>query len=403
MRFFSFLLLVSVFATNAVACPSKSKYGFIPPKPTDLRGPCPALNALANHGYLPRNGQNITIRNVLQVSQDVYNIDPALLIGVAKLGLLTSNEPDSFTLDDLKLHGTIEFDASLSRGDFATGDNTHFNETIFSTLANSNPGVDYYNVTSAGQRTNPNLTNTDKEIGFRSFTFALTLAVFGNVTTGVTPKNFVQIWFREERLPFAEGWQRPASTLDPASVTALTGAVQEASNWSTSGGCPYIRSGPADAPTLDSCNVGYAFVNFISVQDLLRFAKAKVGEKWNMFSSESLTGELRELSMSALICSDLLGGTRHPLRLSRSPRQIAKDPPEILLVAGVGLTTSRSSRLSGVANLAELAWLGSPVHWPENETYVFLREIISKMLRAKLETCARKWKSARESCYARDY
>ncbi|KAJ7655656.1 Cloroperoxidase [Mycena polygramma] len=262
MHFFSFFLLVSVYVTNSVACPGKSKYGFIPPKPTDLRGPCPALNALANHGYLPRNGQKITIRSALQVSQDVYNIDPALLLGVAKLGLLTSNEPDSFTLDDLKLHGTIEFDASLSRGDFATGDNTHFNERIFSTLANSNPGVDYYNVTSAGQvqfqrladseRTNPNLTNTDKEFGFRSFTLALTLAVFGNVTTGVTPKNFDQIWFREERLPYAEGWQRPAETLDPASVTALTGAVKKASNWSSSGGCPYLRSGPGDAPTLDS-------------------------------------------------------------------------------------------------------------------------------------------------------
>ena len=28
------------------------------------------------------------------------------------------------------------------------------------------------------------------------------------------------------------------------------------------------------------CNVGYAFVNFIHVQDLLRFAKARLGVKW---------------------------------------------------------------------------------------------------------------------------
>ncbi|KAJ7125263.1 Cloroperoxidase [Mycena epipterygia] len=258
----SLLLLVSVFSINAAAWSGQAKYGFIPPKPTDSRGPCPALNSLANHGYLPRNGQNLTIRSVLQASYDVYNIDPAVLVGVAKLGLLTSNEPESFTLDDLKLHGTIEFDASLSRADFATGDNTHFNETIFSTLANANPGVDYYDVASAGQvqferladseRTNPNITNTDKEIGFRSFTSALYLAVFGNITTGVAPKNFVQIWFREERLPFVEGWQRPSCTLDGASVTSLTGAVQAASNWTTSGGCPYVRTGPSAAPTLDS-------------------------------------------------------------------------------------------------------------------------------------------------------
>nr|GAT56782.1 predicted protein [Mycena chlorophos] len=38
----------------------------------------------------------------------------------------------------------------------------------------------------------------------------------------------------------------------------------------------------------NGCNVGYAFVNFISVEDLLKFAKAKLGEKWNMFSSEKV-------------------------------------------------------------------------------------------------------------------
>ncbi|KAJ3547205.1 hypothetical protein NMY22_g1742 [Coprinellus aureogranulatus] len=36
------------------------------------------------------------------------------------------------------------------------------------------------------------------------------------------------------------------------------------------------------------CNVGYAFVNFIETQDLLKFAKARLGEKWNMFSSEKV-------------------------------------------------------------------------------------------------------------------
>jgi hypothetical protein len=28
------------------------------PVPGDLRSPCPALNALANHGFLPRDGRN---------------------------------------------------------------------------------------------------------------------------------------------------------------------------------------------------------------------------------------------------------------------------------------------------------------------------------------------------------
>lgn len=38
----------------------------------------------------------------------------------------------------------------------------------------------------------------------------------------------------------------------------------------------------------NGCNVGYAFVNFIEAQDLLKFATARLGEKWNMFSSEKV-------------------------------------------------------------------------------------------------------------------
>ncbi|KAI0057977.1 hypothetical protein BV25DRAFT_1830527 [Artomyces pyxidatus] len=38
----------------------------------------------------------------------------------------------------------------------------------------------------------------------------------------------------------------------------------------------------------NGCNVGYAFVNFITVKDLLTFAKARLGVKWNMYSSEKV-------------------------------------------------------------------------------------------------------------------
>lgn len=38
----------------------------------------------------------------------------------------------------------------------------------------------------------------------------------------------------------------------------------------------------------NGCNVGYAFVNFITVDDLLRFAKARLGVRWNMYASEKV-------------------------------------------------------------------------------------------------------------------
>lgn len=99
-------------------------------------------------------------------------------------------------------HNLLEVDASLSRNDFALGDNLHFNETTFSTLVNSNPGVDYYNATSAGhvQRArpadppaiNPNVTNTLKELDFRTGASAQYLSVMGDPLTGVAPKKYVK-------------------------------------------------------------------------------------------------------------------------------------------------------------------------------------------------------------------
>ncbi|KIP08270.1 hypothetical protein PHLGIDRAFT_53457, partial [Phlebiopsis gigantea 11061_1 CR5-6] len=38
----------------------------------------------------------------------------------------------------------------------------------------------------------------------------------------------------------------------------------------------------------NGCNVGYAFVNFITVEDLLHFAQTQLGVKWNMYSSEKV-------------------------------------------------------------------------------------------------------------------
>ncbi|KAK7054399.1 hypothetical protein VNI00_003593 [Paramarasmius palmivorus] len=209
--------------------------------PSDLRSPCPGLNTLANHGFLPRDGRNISIPMIMQSIYNGYNVEPDTLTNAAKTALLTSSEPTTFTLDDIKKHGVIENDASLSRQDFALGDNLHFNETIFTTLANSNPGSDVYNTTSAGQvqherladslATNPSVTNNMQTALARSFASALYLSVMGNPTTGVAPKNFVQIFFREERLPIEEGWERSSTQINSDTLGNLAGMVQAASNW----------------------------------------------------------------------------------------------------------------------------------------------------------------------------
>ncbi|KAJ7577448.1 Cloroperoxidase [Mycena floridula] len=219
-----------------------STHKWIAPKSTDLRGPCPGLNTLANHGFLPRDGRGLTLEIVIQAATDGFNIQHDVLIFAAKLGLMTSGELDTFTLDDIKLHNTIEHDASVSRGDFALGDNVHFNETIFQALANSNPGVDYYNTTSAAQvqkqrlaesqATNPQLINTSKEFGTRSGESALYLSVMGNPVTGVAPKKYVNIFFREQRMPIEEGWTRSNVSITDDTLTPIAIAIIQASDWS---------------------------------------------------------------------------------------------------------------------------------------------------------------------------
>jgi hypothetical protein len=44
---------------------------FMPPLDSDIRSPCPGLNSLANHGYLPRDGKNIHATDIV-TAMDKY-------------------------------------------------------------------------------------------------------------------------------------------------------------------------------------------------------------------------------------------------------------------------------------------------------------------------------------------
>ncbi|KAJ7142481.1 Chloroperoxidase [Mycena epipterygia] len=232
----------------------------MPAKSTDSRSPCPGLNTLANHGYLPRNGLNFTIPHLMDAALTAFNLDFNPVLVAAKFGLLSGEDAGSMTtmdLEALKLHNLVEHDASISRNDWGdgTGDNLHFNETTFSVLANANPGVDYYNVTSAGQvqharlahsiATNPLVVNTQKEFSLRSRESALYLSIFGDPLTGVASKKFVQIFFREERLPIAEGWKRPTTFITVATLSPLERQIHAASEWNATQSCEPLVLGPS--------------------------------------------------------------------------------------------------------------------------------------------------------------
>ncbi|EIM82419.1 Cloroperoxidase [Stereum hirsutum FP-91666 SS1] len=219
-----------------------SNYPFMAPGPNDMRSPCPGLNALANHGILPRNGSNITTNMILQAAVDAYNVQPHVLSLAAKIGMLVSAESDTLSLDDINMHENIEHDASTSRGDYYFGDNHSFNETIFQTLVNvSDQNLDTYNGTTAGQSQkarledsiarNPELINTNKEFTIRTRESSLYLAVMGNASTGIAPKEYVNIFFREDRLPIEEGWKRSDVPITSTLLDAIAQEIKAASEW----------------------------------------------------------------------------------------------------------------------------------------------------------------------------
>ncbi|EGZ05081.1 chloroperoxidase [Phytophthora sojae] len=71
------------------------------------RSPCPGLNALANHGHIPRSGKNITHKTLGAALMSVFNFDSNLT------QTLLNQVPTTFSLDIISRHNVLEHDASL--------------------------------------------------------------------------------------------------------------------------------------------------------------------------------------------------------------------------------------------------------------------------------------------------
>ncbi|RDB23900.1 hypothetical protein Hypma_009266, partial [Hypsizygus marmoreus] len=69
---------------------SPESYKYLPPSPDASRSPCPALNALANHGYIPRDGKDISFLTMLCAVKHVYNLSYPLALLLTAVGYITS-------------------------------------------------------------------------------------------------------------------------------------------------------------------------------------------------------------------------------------------------------------------------------------------------------------------------
>jgi len=93
---------------------------YIPPREGDSRCSCPALNAMANHGIISRDGRNLSFKELSGQIRSTYNFSPSFCLYVLRFIahiLRRSYTSGRFDLQDIDVHNGIEHDASLVRRD----------------------------------------------------------------------------------------------------------------------------------------------------------------------------------------------------------------------------------------------------------------------------------------------
>ncbi|KAF2275381.1 Chloroperoxidase, partial [Westerdykella ornata] len=194
-----------------------------PPGKNDVRGPCPAMNSLANHHIINHDGRNLTVPDLVNALTQTFNLSPELATIVSQLGLLTNPEGAAtgrFDLPHLNKHNAFEHDASLSRVDFAfSGEKgvAKFDKATFARFF-KHFTTDYITLQQAAaaryamvQWSRKNTPGFTYESQHQITSYAETIKYMKTMVdgTGKTKREFVRILFEQERLPFREGWRPP--------------------------------------------------------------------------------------------------------------------------------------------------------------------------------------------------
>ncbi|KZS95588.1 Cloroperoxidase [Sistotremastrum niveocremeum HHB9708] len=125
---------------------------FVPPGLKDQRGPCPALNTLANHGYLPHTGV-VHLEQIINATREGFNMDYDLAAFLGSFLMLARGNPEYNLLSiggedeqvpslpvkvdgkcprgGLAKHGRFEGDVSMTREDAELGDDRNFQDNLY--------------------------------------------------------------------------------------------------------------------------------------------------------------------------------------------------------------------------------------------------------------------------------
>ncbi|KAL8713677.1 MAG: hypothetical protein Q9220_002203 [cf. Caloplaca sp. 1 TL-2023] len=213
----------------------------------DLRSPCPVVNAFANHGLIPRDGRNVRAEELNSAIDELGlgGILGKVLVWGAFLersessastrwnplaymhwhfGTRDVNQKDpigipSIDLDQLSRHGAIEHDVSMTRLDFAQGDNHSMQAHLVEQLLRSSSDGSYITTSDFARLRRTRLTQQKVDNPVLKFPsllhfvtagqIAATQMVFGDESKGHRiPVCYIEALFKEERLPIKEGWRK---------------------------------------------------------------------------------------------------------------------------------------------------------------------------------------------------
>ncbi|KAJ4481202.1 Chloroperoxidase [Lentinula aciculospora] len=217
-----------------------------PTLPRDSRAPCPGLNTLANHGYIPRSGCNIPFTTLVHALMEVYNISLPLALMLAVPGFLLYAQFrihwKSSTSSCLK----IAHRASLVHPDYPSDrpDTNMLNgllsysrsQKLIPTLSDeklvaTHGGLTLFDLASLRVSRESTLSAQDTldrvheqvALGESALTWLL-FAKTGSPSSFI-PISYLAQWYGEERIP--DGWMRPSKAIGFVDARKTAGLVQK--------------------------------------------------------------------------------------------------------------------------------------------------------------------------------
>ncbi|KAJ3851424.1 hypothetical protein EV368DRAFT_43173 [Lentinula lateritia] len=225
------------------ACTAVKEHGYVGPVfPRDARAPCPGLNTLANHGYIPRSGRDIDFITLVTAIMEVYNISLPLALLLSVPGFLlyahlrvswSGTRPSAtytLTLSSLSSFGPglkIAHRASLVHPNYPTQcPDKRMVDDVVGSMRES--GLTLSDLAGLRVSRESGLCGMQKLSGVHEQVAlgesALTWLIFARKGEGIPVKYFKQ-WFGEERIP--DGWTRPEKTIGLFDARKAAGVVQQ--------------------------------------------------------------------------------------------------------------------------------------------------------------------------------